>query len=789
MKSASRFLTLIATGLFTVTVVHAQLAEEFRMWTNTAGKQIEATLVSVDAVAKTLKIKMKDGKEFDVPIATLSPADFEYAKTRYAAMQAAPAPAPAPAAPAVAMPATPAATPGAPPATPPAGAPAAPAAAPKAAAKVASKPAPPRPALTIVPVSKYKAPSANDYLSGIAKVRPRLLQNAAGWEAIKGQLATDPVLTKLMTNLKASGEDLLKDPELNRINGEIKGTVSEGSRAIYRMGLLAALHYGDGDLKWKERAVREVILLCDKSNFRDWHPDECQAVADMVIAVCLGYDWFRDGFNQEQAKVIRTFLLEKGIDALEAHVNDEPVPPSTKGVSGGQTAPTKAAAKGKSKGPPAKVEDVPPGGEKMAAASALLIAAICFADEDPEIAKKSAAAGAKVFGEGIQRFAPAGVWPEGLVVGDAVMDYASMVIQSLRSATGKDLGLSMLEGLPQFGTARMHLYGPTGQPFNFGDNAATGGTRPWVATWLCSVHGNPGIPAVSAGAKMAVSTSYFSGVGNYIYYNPHAAGDGKADSMEYAMPGGIVATVRSGWEKTDLFVGVKGGDNNDYKAQLDIGSFVLDAGGQRWGIELGAEADRVASYEVKPGADRTKRFAYYLAGTVGQSTLMFDDNQDMKAKAGVLINASTPERGVAVVDMTKAYSKYAKDVHRGVMVVRAAKPYLVIQDDLQVKNSKTLNWSMQTKAEITTEGATAKLAQGGKTLVATIVSPAGATFSTGQPPEAASEQARDLVKEKVNILKVALAEVKGPQSLCITFALDEGAAHTATPIATWVKTK
>ncbi len=778
MKSAKRFLTFVATGLLAATAVQAQLAEEFRMWTNTAGKQIEATLVSVDAVAKTLKIKMKDGKEFDVPIATLSPADFEYAKARYAAMQAAPAPA----TPAVAMPATPA-IPGAP------AAPATPAVAPAAGAKVVSKPAPPRPAITVIPVAKYKAPAANDYLGGIAKVRPRLLQNAAGWAAIKGQLAADPVLAKLMTNLKASGEDLLKDPELNRINGEIRGTVSEGSRAIYRMGLLGALHYGDGDLKWKERAVREVILLCDKGNFRDWHPDECQAVADMVIAVCLGYDWFRDGFNQEQATVVRTFLHEKGIDALVAHLNDEPVPESTKGTSGGQTETKKAPAKSKAKGPPAKTEEVPPGGEKMAAASALLLASICFADEDVEIAKKSAAAGAKVFGEGIQRFAPAGVWPEGLVVGDAVMDYAAMVIQSLRSATGKDLGLSMLEGIPQFGVARMHLYGPTGQPFNFGDNASTGGTRPWVATWLCSVHGNPGIPAVTAGAKMAVSSSYFGGVGNYIYYNPHAAGDGKADSLEYAMPGGIVATVRSGWEKTDLFVGVKGGDNNDYKAQLDIGSFVLDAGGQRWGLELGPEADRVAGYEVKPGADRTKRFALYLAGTAGQSTLMFDDNQDLEAKAGVLINASTPEHGEVVVDMTKAYSKYAKDVHRGVMVVRGAKPYLVIQDDLQVKNSKTLTWSMQTKAEITTEGATAKLAQGGKTLVATIVAPAGAIFSTGQPPEAASEQARDLVKEKVNILKVALAEAKGPQSLCITFALDEAPAHTATPIATWVKTK
>lgn len=770
MKPTSCLLALAVSGLLAIAPASAQVAEEFRMWTNTAGKQVEATFVSVDAVAKTVKIKMKDGKEFDVPIASLIPADFEYAKARYAAMQGAPA--------------APAATPAAP-ATP-----TAPAAAPKGGAKVASKPAPPRPAITVIPVSKFKAPTANDYLGGIAKVRPRLLQTAAGWAAIKGQIAADPVLAKLMENLKASGEDLLKDPELNRINGEIRGQVSEGSRAIYRMGLLGALHYGDGDLKWKERAVREAILLCDKSNFRDWHPEESDAVSDMVIAVCLAYDWFRDGFNAQQATDIRTFLDQKGIDALVAHIDDEPVPESTKGVSGGQTAPSKAPAKGKAKGPPAKADDLPPGREKMAAASALLLTAICFADEDINLAKKAAAAGAKVFGEGIQRFAPAGVWPEGMSAGDAVMDYAAMVIQSLRTSTGKDLGLSMLEGIPQFAVARMHLYGPTGQPFNFGDNAANAGSRPWVATWLCGLHGNPGIPAVTAGAKMAVSSAFFGSAGNYIYYNPHAAGQGTADSMEYAMPGGFVATVRSGWARDDLFIAVKGGDNRDYKAQLDIGSFVLDAAGQRWGIELGAEGDRVSGYEVKPGADRTKRFEYYLAGTAGQNTLSFGDNQDLEARAGVLISSSAPERGVGVIDMSKAYSKDAKDVHRGVMVVRGAAPYLVIQDDLQVKNTKPLIWNMQTKAEIAADGATAKLTQGGKTLIATIVSPQGATFSTGTPPEAASEQARDLIKEKVNILKATIPEAKGPQSLCITFTTAaEAPAHTVQPIAEWVKAK
>ncbi|MFO1484121.1 MAG: heparinase II/III family protein [Verrucomicrobiaceae bacterium] len=768
MKTATRLVTLAATGLLATASLRAQLAEEYRMWTNTAGKQVEATFVSVDAVAKTVKIKMKDGREFDVPISTLIPADFEYAKARYAAMQAAPA----------TPPGTPAATPAAP---------AAPAAAPKGGAKVASKPAPPRPQYTVIPASKFKAPAANDYLSGIAKVRPRLLQNAAGWAAIKGQIATDPVLAKLMENLKASGEDLLKDPELNRINGEIRGTVSEGSRAIYRMGLLAALHYGDGDLKWKERAVREAILLCDKTNFRDWHPDECAAVADMVIAVSLAYDWFRDGFNAQQATEIRTFLDQKGVDALVAHLNDEPVPESTKGVSGGQAAPPKAPAKGKAKAP-AKPADVPVGHEKMAAASALLLTAICLADEDINIAKKAASAGAKAFGEGIQRFAPAGVWPEGLSDGDAVMDYAIMVMQALRSATGKDLGLSMLEGIPQFAVARMHLYGPTGQPFNFGDNATTAAGRPWVMTWLCGQHGNPGIPAVSAGGKLPVSSAFFSSAGHYIYYNPHAAGDGTADSLEYAQPGGFVATVRSGWERTDMYIAVKGGDNRDYKAQLDIGSFVLDAGGQRWGIELGAEGDRVGGYEVAPGGDRTKRFGYYLAGTAGQNTLMFDGNQDEEARAGVLVSSSTPERGLAVVDMSKAYSKDAKDVHRGIMVVRGAAPYLVIQDDLQVKNSKTLTWSMQTDAEIAANGASATLTKGGKTLLATIVSPAGATFTAAKPPvpEKPDPQARDL--SKLNVLKAAIPEAKGPQSLCITFTTGtEAPAHTVQPIAEWVK--
>lgn len=747
------------------------------MWTNTSGRQIEATLVSVDAVAKKLKIKMKDGREFDVPIATLSPADFEYAKARYAAMQAAPA-----AAPATAMPATPASTPEGTPASP-----AAPAA-PKGKVAAVKKPAPPRPAITIIPVAKYKAPIANDYVGGIQKVRPRLLHNAATWAALKNQVTADPVLAKMMEALKASGEDLLQDPGLTRINGDTGG---EGPKALYRIGLVGALAYCEGDLKWMDKGKQEVIDLTDPTLFRDWHPELADNVADLVIATCLGYDWFYTALNAQQKTNVRTFLSQKGVDALVAFLEGEEVPESARGVSGGQTAAPKPKAPVK-KGPAPKDDGKsPPDGKQMAAASALLITAICFVDDDPALAKKAVDAAAKVFGKGLERFAPAGVWPEGMQAGENVMDYIAMVSQSRKAAANNDLGMSLVEGIPQFGVARMHLTGTSGQIFNFGDTRGTNSTRPWVATWLCGVHGNPGIPAVAAGGKQAVSSNYFGQVGHFLYYNPHAAGDGTPDALDYALPGGFIASTRSGWEKTDYFIAVKGGDNGDHTAQLDIGSFVLDAGGQRWGIELGAEGDKVAGMELKPGADRTKRFDLYLENTLGQNTLVIDGNQDLEAKAGVLLGASTPEHGLAVVDMTKAYSKSAKDVHRGVMTVRGIKPYLVVQDDLVMKNSSTLNWNMHTKAEIAPSGASAKLSQGGKILVATIVSPAGATFTAGKPPvpEKPNQQARDLAKEAINILKVTLPDVKGPQSLCITFALDEAPTHTATPVADWVKKK
>jgi hypothetical protein len=165
---------------------------------------------------------------------------------------------------------------------------------------------------------------------------------------------------------------------------------------------------------------------------------------------------------------------------------------------------------------------------------------------------------------------------------------------------------------------------------------------------------------------------------------------------------------------------------------------------------------------------------------------MLGGNQELDAKAAVVLGNSTAERGVAAVDLSKAYSKVAKQALRGVMVTRGPKPYILVQDDLDLKNTTAVTWAMHTRAEVTAEGGKATLKDKDKTLHAVILSPAGATFTAEDAPEPASEQMKKLTGIKV--LKVNLPPNKGDVSLSIAFAIGEAPAGlTVKPVSGWVE--
>jgi hypothetical protein len=769
-------------------------AEDTRMWTDKAsGKTIDAAYVSADATTRTVTIMNKDGQQFTLPVARLSDADVEFIRAKLQAPATPPAPA----------------TPGVPP-------PAAPAKPAKAPSGPVGQPAPPAPVFKVLPVKGFKGPGGSDYIRSVPKVRPRLLQSPQGWAALKARVGQDPVLDKMMVNLKKGGEDLLQKPELNKIFGTEKARgAAEGAQAMSRIATLGTLHFLDGDPKWKERAIRELDVLTDSRSFSDWSPAEAELCADFTTAVALGYDWFRDGLNAEQQKRAKEFLIQKGMEALAAHLEGKPVPETarTKAPGTADTKPTKAPAK------PATKEKgkTPPTKEEMIAASALIMAAICLADEESGAARAAADAAGKIFSEGVQLFAPSGIWPEGMEAGDEVLDSVVMVLQTLRASCGGDFGISYLEGLPQAGPARMHLVGPKGM-FNYGDAGAGNLSHSWVSTWLAGVHGNPGLPAVTGGPAPSAASVFLNLAGHIIYYNPWAAGYGTASSFDAVFASTEVATLRSAWNDPQAaFVALKGGDNEEVSSHLDLGSFVLDMGGVRWAVEMGGEGDRVGGFETAKGGDRSKRYTFYLAGTKGQNTLVVggadlpdleDDkkakkgapapapampgNQPLDAKAKFIGFNTTPERGVAIVDLSDAYSSKTKSVHRGAMMVRGPSPYVLMQDDIEIKGTTTVEWNMHTTATIEVAGNKATLTNGekgkGQTLNAVLLSPPGATFTTAEPPEKANEQARDL--KNFHILRVNLAEAKGEQRITIAFTTAaEAPTAPVVPLTAWLPKK
>jgi hypothetical protein len=618
--------------------------------------------------------------------------------------------------------------------------------------------------------------------------------------ALKSRISDDPITKGLFDSLKATQEKVIELPELVQVRGEAGRGPSVGAKSIFRMTGLGILNYVDGDPRWKDYAVREMISI---SSFTNWHPDEVVDVSEFVWGMAIGYDMFRKSMNADQEKKIKTAFVQLGVDSLIALFKGEEFPPTTKRSEPGQAPFTKPFPN--KHRPISKVSE--PKGDEMIGACALLMAAIALNEDDPAKAGHAANLACKVIDDGMKRMGPDGIWTEGLHSGDDVLDAIGSLIMTLRAATGSDHGLSTVEGLNLAGSARMHLTGPGGV-FNYGDARTATLTRTWVTSFLASFYGNPGIPAIKP-LKGPVSTE-MQGMGlsgELLYNSPYMSGYGTPESPDAVFTHAQIATLRSAWnDPAAYYIAIKGGNNYVSGGQLDLGTFVLDAGGVRWAIDLGAENDRAAGMKD----DGFPKYENYRENTAGQNTWRFGPmlksgdkyvyapakkglgdppkgSQKLDAKAPLLGFTTTPEFGAAVIDLTDAYSTHAKDLHRGVKVIRGASPSVIIQDEMKLKSGDP-EWVMHTKADVKAEGNKAVLTSGGKTLTMTVLTPAGATIVTEDAPDQ-KEPVGSL--KGVRVIKVPVKAAKGQQAtLSISFVLGETSAVVpVTPLATWVKKK
>ena len=541
---------------------------------------------------------------------------------------------------------------------------------------------------------RLQLPDESVVLSTLRPGHPRLVLLAGDVERIKQGVASDSTARGYLAAVRRAGERTLTEPVSQRVL--IGPRLLEVSRRVLeRVYTLALLYRLDGAEQWLNRAREEMLAA---AAFSDWNPSHFLDVAEMSHALAIGYDWLYDALGEGDRATIRQAIIEKGLRPAEGAYKGN--------VWWAQNA--------------FNWNNVCNGG--------IATAALAVADEVPDLARFLVHRAVTGLPKALASYAPDGAWAEGPGYWGYATKYTVLAFAALEAALGTDFGLSTLPGLPEAGVFRLQGAGPTGLFFNFADAGERAGDEPslfWLATRYES-------PLLAWGARDAASGR--ATVRDLLWYDARGTKDELARvGLDARYQAAHLAFFRSAWtDAKAIYVGFKGGDNRANHSHLDLGTFVLDALGQRWALDLGPDDYDLPGYFEMPSRPTSQRWTYYRLKTEGHNTLLIDGrNQDPLAEAPLVAYGSAPQVGYAVADLTAAYAPAgAKRVRRGVALLEGRSRVLV-QDEIETAQPSEVVWAMHTRsdANINRErGDRAILALNGALLEARLLAPAGATF-------------------------------------------------------------
>jgi len=208
--------------------------------------------------------------------------------------------------------------------------------------------------------------------------------------------------------------------------------------------------------------------------------------------------------------------------------------------------------------------------------------------------------------------------------------------------------LSAAKGFEKAGRFRIYASGPAGGEFDFADDSDPGESAPQMF-WLASRFAEP---VYSWYEQRVLETSTNPDPLDLIWYHADVRAP-KPDAwpLTAIFSGVQAAFLRSGWDDPNaIFVALKAGDNKVQPNHRDLGSFVFDAGGIRWALDLGRS--RLGLYN---------------------GIVIDDQNQDSRSEA-VLSHPPAPPGAapsqVVEADLSRVYPQKVKQFRRRVALVQ-----------------------------------------------------------------------------------------------------------------------
>lgn len=535
--------------------------------------------------------------------------------------------------------------------------------------------------LTLAPrMANISVPSESEWIEALRErypdqQHPRLILTADRIEDLRRNVVEDEASRVWFEHVVVAADALLTEPvQLDPVSRR---------NTLHRMYNLGLAWHLTGNEAYAERAWKEMEAV---AAFRAWYAHNSMTdflgIAYISRGMAIGYDWFYDFLTPEQRQTVREAIVGKALRYGQFGY-DHPEDPrfaSDHWIRGAHNwNPTSNGS--------------------------LIMAAIAIGDEEPEAAGPILPLALRSIQVSLPGYSPAGAWKEGVYYWYFATNSVVELCASLDSAFGHDFGIGDTPGLNETGRFPLFMNGQAGL-FNWGDSHPYT-NLPEEIFWLARKYEDPGLKetylqrleAAGEGSFIQGGLKLFNQASRaLLYYEPSARSEVDVSASAYFPVTESVGMCNRWNDPLATYVGIKGGRNPVVHGTLSLGTFVLDAGGQRWVQQLGGDNYGLAGYwdyDLPAG----QRWTYYRMRAEGQNTLLRDPGRAIdQTVPAVALATLDPATHTAVVDMTEALGGPVTRATRTVNL--ATDDRVMLRDRVELDGTTQLQWGVHTAAEI-----------------------------------------------------------------------------------------
>lgn len=520
---------------------------------------------------------------------------------------------------------------------------------------------------------QYTLSGQNEYINSTVKLpgHPRLLLLKGEENKLKSNIRKDVIWKEIHAGLLDEATILLDVPVNERVmtGRRLLGISRENLRRIF---LLSYAYRMTGDKKYASRGEKEMLKA---ASFNDWNPSHFLDVGEMTMALAIGYDWLYPQLSASTKKTIEDAIIEKGLNpSFDSRYN--------------------------------WFVDAVHNWNQVCHAG-MTYGALIVWDREPELSRKVINRAIEKIAIPMKHYAPDGAYPEGVGYWEYGTSFNVMFLSAIEKVFGTDYGLSAMPGFLKTGEYVLHMVTPQLKNFCYSDNGANAFLNSTLF-WFYDKTKEPEILYNQSRLYQKESITRLRGnrlaPAMLIWGNSASlTTPKKPESLFWIAKGdNPVCAMRSDWEDPNaIYVGVKLGSPAVNHGHMDIGSFILEADGVTWGIDMGGEeynSLETKGVELWGRAQGAQRWDVFRYNNFAHNTLAFNQKlQNASGNAEYGKFSDHPDNMYVVSDLTDVYKGQIEKLERAISLVD--KKYVVVEDRIESSKRFTmLSWNFVTPA-------------------------------------------------------------------------------------------